>query len=122
MKLFKEKTILLLFLVISVSYHGFGQAVSSIPAIKDTSLYQTPKAIRFVDINFELERSRKKLVKIVYELAPNPEIDKLDTLVERQKVFMNNELKEYTQFNPYSATRRCWSTERSCSSPPESRK
>lgn len=105
MKLLRDKTILLFFLVLMVSYHGTGQTSASATVINDTSLYRAPQPIKLVDINFELERSRKKLVKIAYELVPNPEIDKLDTLVEHQKIFMKNELNEYTQFNPYNLSK-----------------
>ena len=106
MYIFKKATILFFFFAFFISMNSYGQTINSTPLLNDSSsAYSHPKAINLVDINFELERSRKKLVKIAYELIPNPEIDKLDTLVEKQKAFMNNELKEYEQFNPYNLSK-----------------
>ena len=96
----KEKFTQLLFVFIIISFTSYGQGASSGSLSDDTSYVQKkPARIHIVDINFELERTRKKLVKISYNLDPNPQLILLDTLLIEQKTFLNREVKEFKQFN-----------------------
>ena len=96
-----KKIILLFFLFLFISNAGHTQEFSSGSSSADTlSEHRKPAPVRIVDINFELERTRKKLVKIVYELEPDAQISNLDSLIVEQQTFLMNELDELKQFNP----------------------
>lgn len=106
---------LLLTFIISVA--GYGQTdTGNATSTETSSTFKKPEPIHITDINFELERTRKKLVKIVYELEPNKQFRDMDSLIARQKVFLTNELQEFKQFNPYNLSKyflentyRAWS-------------
>ena len=95
----------------------FGQNnLSGDQSVDTTDVKEMPKPIQVVDINFEIERTRKKLVKTTYQLEPKPEIIQLDSLFKEQKIFISKEAEEFKQFNPYNLSKyflentyRAWS-------------
>ena len=113
----KLKFTLLLFLFLIVSCIFYGQGASPGSLSTDTSTVQKqPEPIHIVDINFELERTRKKLVKTSHDLKPKPQFILIDSLLLIQKAFLNMEVKEFKQFNPNNLSKyflentyRAWS-------------
>ncbi len=113
----KEKIALFLFLFIIISFTGYGQSTSSGSLSADTAkVSNKPEPIHIVDINFELERTRKKLAKKSNDLKPQPQLVKLDSQLVIQKTFLDNEVKEFKQFNPHNLSKfflentyRAWS-------------
>ncbi len=107
-----------LFLTFSViSFYTFGQNLSSGQILADTTeVSKKPKSIHLVDINFELERTRKKISKISYELEPKPEFVIMDSLIVLQKAFFTKEVEGFRQFDPNNLSKyflentfRAWS-------------
>lgn len=105
------------FLLLVLPLVHFGQNISSGGQSADsTFVKEKPKPIQVVNINFEIERTRKRLVKMTYQLEPKPEIIRMDSLFKEQKVFITKEAEEFKQFNPYNLSKyflentyRAWS-------------
>ncbi len=113
----KAKIIILFTLLLSFPMLQFGQVESSgDQSIDSTIVKEKPKPVHLVEINFEIERTRKKLLKMAYELEPRPEFIQLDSLINESKVFIEKEAKEFKQYNPHNLSKyflentfRAWS-------------
>jgi len=113
----KLKFASLLFLFLIVFSKFYGQEASSGSLSADTSSVQKQaEPIHIVDINFEMERTRKKLAKMSHDLEPKPQFILLDSLLLVHKAFLDTEVKEFKQFNPNNLSKyflentyRAWS-------------
>ena len=106
----------LFFLFIIFFITIYGQGASGNSTADTTSVQEKPLPIDVVDINFELERTKKRLDKISYELEPKPQLHRLDSLLIIQEAFLKNEVSEFKQFNPNNLSKfflentyRAWS-------------
>jgi len=97
----KVKYLFLLLIIHSFSLFQFIHAQSSGTWIADSSIVrQFPKALDIVNINFEMERARKKLLKMNNYLETESEFVVLDSLVEQYDGFVEREKKEFKAHNP----------------------
>lgn len=111
-----KNIILLIILLLGFSFNHLGQSGSDNYS-SDSSIVKIPKPIQIVDINYEIERTRKKLLKMSYELEDNQQFVELDSLLAEQKIFMLKEAGEFKQFNPHNLSKyflentyRAWSS------------
>jgi len=113
----KAKFVILLFLLLGFPLVHFGQEISSTEQLADSiAITEKPKPIHVVEINFEIERTRRRLVKMTYDIEPKPEFIQLDSLLVLQKVFITKEAERFKQFNPFNLSKyflentyRAWS-------------
>jgi len=113
----KIKNLILFSLILAFPLFHFGQDTSAGDQTADSTVVkEKPRAIHVVEINFEIERTRKRLAKMAADLEIKPEFVQLDSLLILAKVFIENELKEFKQFNPYNLSKyflentyRAWS-------------
>ncbi len=113
----KPKFVILLILLLSLPFVHFGQDTSSGDQSADSTVVEEkPKPIHVVEINFEIERIRKRMVKMTYDLDTKPKFIQFDSLLIEQKVFITKETEEFKQFNPYNLSKyflentyRAWS-------------
>lgn len=102
----KKNILLMLLMLFGFSLHHSGQQSGTENQMSDsTSLIESPKPIQIVDINFEIERTRKKLVKLSYALETNAQFIELDSLLAEQESFMLKEAGEFKQFNPQNLSK-----------------
>jgi len=112
-----KKVIQIFFILSIISFSSFGQITSSGQGFSDTTeVSKKPTAIHLVDINFEIERTRKILSKISYELEPKPQFVLMDSLIKDEKVFFNMEVEGFRKFDPNNLSKyflentfRAWS-------------
>ncbi len=109
----KARYLVLLLLLLGFSNLQFGQSTSSADS---TVVKKSPKLIHVVEISFEIERTRKRLLKMNAQLEPNSEFILLDSLIKKQKVFIENEAKEFKTYNTHNLSKyflentfRAWS-------------
>jgi len=113
----KQKFIILFFLPVILFLPNISRGQDTNDSATDTtSVQKKPQPIDVVDINFELERTKKKLDKISYKLEPKPQFHRMDSLLNLQEAFFDNEVKEFKQFNPNNLSKfflentyRAWS-------------
>ena len=107
--------LLLLLLFISSCVYGQGSSKGSTPS-DSTSVKETPAPIHIVDINFEVERTRKKLTKLSSQFKTNSTFTRIDSLLQLEEAMLQKEVKEFKQFNPNNLSKyflentyRAWS-------------
>ncbi len=101
----KVRVVLLLSFMIGCAFPQFAQGIAGGVPDSDTSRLAEPKPLHIVDINFEMERTKKKLSKMIRELEGKAEFEILDSLVDMQMAFMKIESEEFKQFNPYKLSK-----------------
>ena len=100
------KITLLLLCLISLPLVHFGQDKPSESQPADSAnIKAKPKSIHIIDINFEIERTRKRLFKMARDLDAKPEFTQMDSWVSEQKVYIDKETKEFKQFNPHNLSK-----------------
>lgn len=113
----KLKFIILFFLILSFSFSEFAYAQSSgAPSADSVIVKKKPKPLDVVDVSFEIERTRKKLLRMNNALEIKPEFIHLDSLVLQYRVFIEKEAKEFKGLNPQGLSKyflentfRAWS-------------
>jgi small-conductance mechanosensitive channel len=114
----KPGGLLLLMCLLSFPLVQYGQyqPVDIQSADSSIVLRKIPRSIHVVDINFEIERTRKRLIRMNRDLESDPAFEQLDSLIELEKDFIDNEAAEFKQFNPYNLSKyflentyRAWS-------------
>ena len=113
----KVRLPILLVLLFGFSLLQYGQNLPNDQQYTDSVLIiKQPRPIDVGDINFEIDRTRKKLLRMTYLLEPKPEFVKMDSLIVLQRAFIDKEVSEFRQFNPHNLSKyflentfRAWS-------------
>ncbi len=113
----KVKIAILFSLLLSFPLFQFGQGLSSgSQSIDSIRVKEVPKAIHIININFGIERTRNKLLKMNYYLEVKDKFVHLDSLIKIENEFIDTEAEEFKQFNPNNLSKyflentfRAWS-------------
>jgi small-conductance mechanosensitive channel len=89
-------TVLLIF---SAGYRipAYGQQKGNTP---DTVTTDKSIPIPVESINYEIEKVHKKMIRMGYELEPDPAVTKIDITIDNYSEFLKKEADEFRKFNP----------------------
>jgi len=89
-------TVLLIF---SAGYRipAYGQQKGNTP---DTVTTDKSIPIPVESINYEIEKVHKKMIRMGYELEPDPAVTKIDITIDNYSDFLKKEADEFRKFNP----------------------
>jgi len=113
----KVKYIIIISLILSFYFPQFVHGKESGGQAADSVIVEKlPKPLDIIDINFETERIRKKLLKLNSYLEIKTELIQKDSVIEGYKEFIEEEAKEFKGHNPQNLSKyflentfRAWS-------------
>ncbi|NOX48520.1 MAG: mechanosensitive ion channel [Chlorobi bacterium] len=91
-----------LFVIISIIslFHFQLVVAQSAQALNDSIIISAPTAYNIGDINYEIEQTKKKLVKMEYALKPDEGVVRIDSALTKYIKFLEEQAKEYHAYNP----------------------
>ena len=95
-----QKTIIfkLLILIIAVSLNY--STVSLGQTSTDSTGISAPAPYDLTDINYEIEQTEKRLIKMEYGLALDATVATIDTALKKYVIFLNSQAEEFNEYNP----------------------